>query len=91
MGGDGTRRLRAGGAGLTIRHGWFDSPFGAALVMGTDRGLCGLGFAAETGAEAAMADLTGRWPAAQFVEDRAALAPMVAKALARRRVRHGCT
>jgi AraC family transcriptional regulator of adaptative response/methylated-DNA-[protein]-cysteine methyltransferase len=66
-----------GGAGLTIRYGWFDSPFGPALVMGTDRGLCGLGFAAETGPEATMADLTGRWPAADFVEDRAALAPMV--------------
>ncbi|PWK62191.1 methylated-DNA--[protein]-cysteine S-methyltransferase [Roseicyclus mahoneyensis] len=69
-----------GAAGLTIRHGWFDSPFGPALVMGTDRGICGLGFAAETGTDATMADLTGRWPAAQFVEDRAALAPVVAKA-----------
>jgi AraC family transcriptional regulator of adaptative response/methylated-DNA-[protein]-cysteine methyltransferase len=69
-----------GAAGLTIRYGWFDSPFGPALVMGTDRGICGLGFAAETGAEATMADLTGRWPAAHFVEDPAALAPMVAAA-----------
>ena len=69
-----------GGAGLTIRHGWFDSPFGPALVMATDRGLCGLGFAAETGPEATMADLKGRWPAATHVEDRAALAPMVAAA-----------
>ena len=69
-----------GGAGLTIRWGWFDSPFGPALVMGTDRGICGLGFSSETGAEAAMDDLTGRWPAAQYVEDVAALAPMVAAA-----------
>ena len=69
-----------GGAGLTIRWGWFDSPFGPALVMGTDRGICGLGFAAETGPEAAMDDLTGRWPAADFVEDAGALAPMVAAA-----------
>jgi AraC family transcriptional regulator of adaptative response/methylated-DNA-[protein]-cysteine methyltransferase len=61
------------GAGLTIMWGWFDSAFGPALVMGTDRGICGLAFAAETGADAAMADLTGRWPAAVFVEDPAAL------------------
>ena len=42
-----------GGAGLTIRWGWFDSPFGPALVTGTDKGLCGLAFAAETGEAAA--------------------------------------
>jgi AraC family transcriptional regulator of adaptative response/methylated-DNA-[protein]-cysteine methyltransferase len=66
-----------GGAGLTIRHGWFDSPFGPALVMATDRGICGIGFAAETGAEATMADLTSRWPAATFVEDPDRLRPWV--------------
>ena len=27
-----------GGAGLKIRWGWFDGPFGPALVMATDRG-----------------------------------------------------
>jgi AraC family transcriptional regulator of adaptative response/methylated-DNA-[protein]-cysteine methyltransferase len=64
-----------GGAGLTIRHGWFDSPFGPALVMGTDRGLCGIAFASETGPDAAMADLTARWPAATFADDPAALRP----------------
>jgi AraC family transcriptional regulator of adaptative response/methylated-DNA-[protein]-cysteine methyltransferase len=65
------------GEGLTIRWGWFDSPFGPALAMGTDAGLCGLAFAAETGAEAAMADLTGRWPAARFAEDPEPLRPWV--------------
>ena len=57
------------GEGLRIRWGWQDSPFGAALVMATDRGICGIGFAAETGAEAVMADLLSRWPKADFVED----------------------
>ena len=57
------------GAGLSIRWGWFESPFGPALVMGTDRGICGLAFAAETGADATMADLRSRWPEAEFVED----------------------
>lgn len=64
-----------GGAGLTIRWGWFDSPFGPALVMGTDRGICGLAFAGETGTEAAMADLVSRWPKARFTEDPMALRP----------------
>ncbi|MEX1233933.1 MAG: bifunctional helix-turn-helix domain-containing protein/methylated-DNA--[protein]-cysteine S-methyltransferase [Roseovarius sp.] len=63
------------GANLTIYWGWFDSPFGPALVMGTDRGICGIGFAAEAGAEATMADLTARWPKAQFIEDAARLRP----------------
>jgi AraC family transcriptional regulator of adaptative response/methylated-DNA-[protein]-cysteine methyltransferase len=64
-----------GGAGLTILWGWFDSPFGPALVMGTAKGICGIGFADEAGAEAAMQDLTRRWPKATYVQDPAALAP----------------
>ena len=44
------------GDGLTDPHyGWFDSPFGTALAMGTERGLCGLAFAEESGA-------TRPWP-----------------------------
>lgn len=66
-----------GAEGLTIRWGWFESPFGPALVMGTDRGISGLAFAGETGTEAAMADLRGRWPKARFVEDPMALRPWV--------------
>ncbi|SEO70817.1 AraC family transcriptional regulator, regulatory protein of adaptative response / methylated-DNA-[protein]-cysteine methyltransferase [Salinihabitans flavidus] len=57
------------GAGLTVRHGWFDGPFGQTLAMGTDRGLCGLAFAEETGPEAAFADMTARWPMARFTHD----------------------
>ncbi|WP_434614644.1 methylated-DNA--[protein]-cysteine S-methyltransferase [Tabrizicola sp. M-4] len=62
-----------GGAGLTIRWGWFDSPFGPTIVMGTDKGICGMGFAAEMGAEAAFEDLLRRWPKATFTEDPTAL------------------
>lgn len=69
-----------GGAGLTIRHGWFDTPFGRTVAMGTDRGICGMGFAAEMGEGAAYDDLIRRWPAATYVEDAATLAPWVAAA-----------
>ncbi|TNJ47546.1 bifunctional helix-turn-helix domain-containing protein/methylated-DNA--[protein]-cysteine S-methyltransferase [Phaeobacter sp. B1627] len=72
------------GAGLTVRWGWFDSPFGAALVMGTDKGLCGLAFAAEVGTGAALADMCARWPKATFVEDRAALRSQAEAAFLRR-------
>ncbi len=65
------------GAGLTIYWGWFESPFGPSLVMGTDKGICGIGFAAEMGEEAAMQDLLLRWPKATFVEDPMMLRPWV--------------
>ncbi len=69
------------GAGLLIRFGWFDTPFGLALAMGTDKGLCGLAFAAETGCEVAMADMCSRWPEATYVADDTALAPWINAAL----------
>src|SRR6056297_4002661 len=61
------------GAGLVIYWGWFDSPFGPALVMGTDKGICAIGFTSEMGEAAAMADLTARWPEAEFEENPARL------------------
>ncbi|RMH48922.1 MAG: methylated-DNA--[protein]-cysteine S-methyltransferase [Alphaproteobacteria bacterium] len=73
-----------GGAGLSIAWGWFESPFGPALAMGTERGLCGLAFAAEVGPEAAMADLRGRWPRASFQEDPDAIRPWVEAAFTAR-------
>lgn len=66
-----------GGDGLTVYWGWYDSPFGLALVMGTEKGLCGLAFAAETGTEAAMEDMLSRWPKATFIEDPTMLQPLV--------------
>ncbi len=63
------------GDGLEIAWDWFDSPFGPALLMGTDRGLCGIGFSAEMGADVTMDDLRARWPNARFVQDKGALQP----------------
>ncbi len=72
------------GEGLEIAWGWFPSPFGEVLAMATDRGLCGLGFTDTTGRDAAMTDLTARWPAAQFREAPEQVAPWVAAAFAQR-------
>jgi AraC family transcriptional regulator of adaptative response/methylated-DNA-[protein]-cysteine methyltransferase len=66
-----------GGADLYIFWGWFESPFGPSIVMGTDKGICGLGFADEMGADAAMHDLLRRWPNARFAENPARLKPWV--------------
>jgi AraC family transcriptional regulator, regulatory protein of adaptative response / methylated-DNA-[protein]-cysteine methyltransferase len=56
-----------GGAGLTITYDHMETPFGEALIMATPRGLCGLAFTADIGRDAAMADLTKRWPNASYV------------------------
>src|ERR1700739_3792727 len=58
-----------GGAGLTLRYGFHPSPFGTAILIATDRGLAGLGFADRGEEQAALADLRGRWPNATYVED----------------------
>jgi AraC family transcriptional regulator of adaptative response/methylated-DNA-[protein]-cysteine methyltransferase len=64
---------KSGGVGLEIRYGFHDSIFGRALVMITDRGLCGLAFADDEAAEPeALSDMTDRWPGATYVEDREA-------------------
>lgn len=72
------------GAGLSIHFGWFDSPFGEALAMGTDRGLCGLAFAGECGRATALKDLQARWPRASYQEAPERIAPWVESAFAGR-------
>ena len=72
------------GDGLDVFWGWFDSPFGPALVMGTAKGICGLAFASETGTEAAMDDMVSRWPRANFTEDPMRLKPLVDAAFAQK-------
>ncbi len=70
---------RARGDGLLIRYGFHPSPFGRALVMTTERGLAGLAFADEGGDAAALADMTRRWPRADYIEDPAATAPIASR------------
>lgn len=58
-----------GGAGLDIAWGYGETPFGDALILWTERGICGLAFTAETGRDAAMADMRSRWPEARYRAD----------------------
>jgi AraC family transcriptional regulator, regulatory protein of adaptative response / methylated-DNA-[protein]-cysteine methyltransferase len=67
---------KSGGAGLTVSYGFHPSPFGAALVMTTERGLAGLAFADAGEEQAALADMQSRWPEANIVEDRARTAKL---------------
>ncbi|RRH73974.1 bifunctional helix-turn-helix domain-containing protein/methylated-DNA--[protein]-cysteine S-methyltransferase [Falsigemmobacter faecalis] len=64
------------GQGRRIGWAFVDSPFGRALVMATGTGICGLGFAVEQSEAAVFADLTARWPGAEFEEASARIEPL---------------
>lgn len=64
------------GEGLLMRWGAVDSPFGKAIVVATDYGIAGIGFADAGGEQAGFEDLANRWPNAQYVRDEAAIAPL---------------
>ncbi len=68
---------KARGEGLTIRYGFHDSPFGECLLMATDRGICGLGFATGAGRDAALAHRMNGREKATLLFDDAATAPYV--------------
>jgi AraC family transcriptional regulator, regulatory protein of adaptative response / methylated-DNA-[protein]-cysteine methyltransferase len=57
---------RRRGGGVEIFHGVADSPFGAALVGRTERGVCHLSFLDHGGADPAVAGLQAEWPAARL-------------------------
>jgi AraC family transcriptional regulator of adaptative response/methylated-DNA-[protein]-cysteine methyltransferase len=58
--------MKAGGAGLTVRFGYSNTPFGKALIAVTDRGLFHLGFVDTGGEIAALDALRARAPRASF-------------------------
>lgn len=70
------------GAGLVLRYGWFDTPFGPALAMATDRGLCGLSFADPANRDDTLAETIARWPKARVIHDPTGPSPHVAAAFA---------
>lgn len=57
------------GRGLVIREAEGESPYGPFVAMATERGLCALGFAGETGIDQTRTDLRARWPEAVFQTD----------------------
>ena len=67
---------KAGGEGLTITYGFHPSPFGTALVMATERGLCGMAFADAGDEKSAFADMSSRWPKATYVRGRSTTEPL---------------
>lgn len=84
---------KAGGKGLTVKYGYHASPFGEAILVATERGLAALGWVDAKdapgradgsgkhagGRAGALSDMQRRWPAATFVPDQAATAPLAAR------------
>lgn len=68
------------GEGIQMMWGTAPSPFGTAVLVTTEYGLAGIGFAdGETSIAAAFEDLRLRWPNASYVRDDAAIAPVAAR------------
>lgn len=53
-------------AGVTIRYGVHETPFGEALIADTPRGICHLEFVPAAHRRAALDALRARWPGASF-------------------------
>ena len=66
-----------GGAGVVVDYGFSGCPFGLALVLATQKGVCGFGFGEEGEEEAMLADMTSRWPRAQYRRNEARAAKLV--------------
>jgi AraC family transcriptional regulator of adaptative response/methylated-DNA-[protein]-cysteine methyltransferase len=69
-------QYKSGGAGLTIRYGLHDTPFGETLIGLTERGICHLSFVSNSEGDAIDVLVTG-WPQAKMIEDYNATAPLV--------------
>ncbi|HSL19004.1 MAG TPA: methylated-DNA--[protein]-cysteine S-methyltransferase [Methylomirabilota bacterium] len=58
--------LRSGGAGMVIRHGLADSPFGRCFIAATDRGVCALSFSAGYDGGDGLAVVRATFPEAEL-------------------------
>jgi AraC family transcriptional regulator of adaptative response/methylated-DNA-[protein]-cysteine methyltransferase len=72
--------FRQRGEGLDMVWGAAPSPFGTAVLVVTEYGLAGIGFAdGEKSVQTAFEDLRDRWPNARFTRDDAKVAPVAAR------------
>ena len=74
---------KAGGAGLSLAHGFAGSPFGRIHAATSDRGLAYLAFV-DGSDERAIAELRRRWPRAALSRDDAAAASIARQIFAER-------
>jgi AraC family transcriptional regulator of adaptative response/methylated-DNA-[protein]-cysteine methyltransferase len=68
------------GEGIQMTWGAAPSPFGTAVLVTTEYGLAGIGFAdGEMSVQQAFEDLRDRWPNANYTRDDAKIAPIAAR------------
>ena len=60
--------------GLDLRYGWHDSPFGDCLIVASERGVCGLAFAAAQDRTRAFENLARNFGGARLTWDTPATA-----------------
>ena len=60
-----------GGACVSVVYGFAPCPFGIAIVLATEKGVCGLGFGDEGEEGDMLADMQARWPKAHYRRDEA--------------------
>jgi AraC family transcriptional regulator of adaptative response/methylated-DNA-[protein]-cysteine methyltransferase len=60
-----------GADGVAIAYGFALCPFGIAIVLATEKGVCGLGFGDEGEEGDMLADMQSRWPKAFYRRDQA--------------------
>lgn len=68
--------FKAGGAGLQIRYGIHDTPFGQALIATTARGVCNLHFLDAIDEQTAEQILRLEWAKAEIIRDQQATQPL---------------
>jgi AraC family transcriptional regulator of adaptative response/methylated-DNA-[protein]-cysteine methyltransferase len=71
-----------GGEGLVIEYGFHDCPFGIALIMATEKGVCGMAFGDEGEEDDMLTDMQRRWPKARYREAVSRTAPITRKIFA---------
>jgi AraC family transcriptional regulator, regulatory protein of adaptative response / methylated-DNA-[protein]-cysteine methyltransferase len=69
--------IRAGGEGVTIRHGVAGTPFGTAFIAETPRGICRLAFIDTVSDRGELQALRVAWPMAKLVRDDARASTLV--------------
>ncbi|MEA3292595.1 MAG: methylated-DNA--[protein]-cysteine S-methyltransferase [Pseudomonadota bacterium] len=69
---------RDGGANLSIRYSFHDTPFGECLLARTDHGICWLSFTEPETRNSNLDALRTEWPAANLQPDTAKTAPLAA-------------
>lgn len=68
--------FKTGGAGLQIRYGIHDTPFGKSLIATTARGICNLHFLDATDEQTAEQALRQSWSNAEVICDRQTTQPL---------------